>query len=137
MGRYREVQTKKDDRSYEAGVWWALWIVCFGVMAYTVWMQISEYRLVHEGTSIVAEYVAYKGAEQANYYDEEHRYHFYDLTGAGAVHDEDTIVLYYRDNIDLAQPRIGFATWLRSYAIFGTGLILLSIRLYFIYKHEK
>ncbi len=136
MGRYREVQTEKDERRYAAAIWWALWAVCFGIMAYTVWMQVSEYRLVHEGKSIVAEYRMNKGVEQATYYDEEHHYHAYDLTGAGAAHDEDTVVLYYMDNIDLAQPKLSFGTWLRSYAIFGVGLVLLSIKLYFVYKED-
>lgn len=136
MGRYRDVKTEKDDRRYAAGIWWILWAVCFGIMAYTIFMQVSEYRLVHEGKSIVAKYSLDKGVERATYFDEENHYHTYDLTGVGAAHDEDTIVLYYRDDINLAQPRIGASTWIRSYAIFGVGLILLSIRLYFIYKAD-
>ena len=43
----------------------------------------------------------------------------------GKEHDGDSIVLYYTDDIDLAQPRIGVATWIRTYAIFGVALILL------------
>lgn len=136
MGRYRDVQTEKDARSYAATIWWILWAVCFVIMLYTVWMQISEYRLVHNGKSIVAEYSLYKGVERATYYDEENHYHSYDLSGLGAAHGEDTIVLYYMDDINLAQPRIGFKTWLRTYAIFGVGLVLLSIRLLFIYKAD-
>lgn len=136
MGRYRDVQTEKDARRYAAGIWWILWAVCFGIILYTVWMQYLEYRLVHEGKSIVAEYSVYKGSEQATYYDDENHYHSYNLTGMDAAHDGDTIVLYYKDDINLAQPRIAVRTWLRSYAIFGVGLILLSIRLYFIYKSD-
>ena len=134
MGRYKEEYSEKEDRRYTTTLWWILWVVFFGILAYTVLMHVSEYKLVHEGKSIVAEYRFYKGVEQAAYYDEENHYHLYDITGVGADHDEDTVVLYYMDDINLAEPKIGAKTWIRSYAIFGTGLILLSIRLFFIYK---
>ncbi|MBR6326382.1 MAG: hypothetical protein IKR61_06205, partial [Lachnospiraceae bacterium] len=57
-------------------------------------------------------------------------------TGMGAEHDGDSIVLYYTDDINLAQPRIGVATWIRTYAIFGVALILLSIRLIVVYRSD-
>ena len=54
----------------------------------------------------------------------------------GAEHDGDSIVLYYTDDMDLAQPRIGVATWIRTYAIFGVALLLLSIRLIVVYRSD-
>ena len=65
--------------------------------------------------------------------DEENHYHSFNITGMGAEHDGDSIVLYYKDDINLAEPQIGAATWIRSYAIFGTGFVLLSIKLISIY----
>ncbi|SCY74711.1 site-specific DNA recombinase [Butyrivibrio sp. INlla14] len=77
-----------------------------------------------------------KGVETATFMDEENHYHSYNITGMGAEHDGDSIVLYYTDDVNLAQPRIGLATWIRTYAIFGVALILLSIRLIVIYKSD-
>lgn len=68
--------------------------------------------------------------------DEDNHYHSYNITDMGAEHDGDSIVLYYKDDINLAQPRVGEATWIRTYAIFGVALILLSIRLIVIYRSD-
>ncbi len=54
----------------------------------------------------------------------------------GAAHDGDSIVLYYKGDIDSALPRVGAATWIRSYVLFGLAFIYLSIRLIVIYKSD-
>ena len=136
MGRYREVQTEKDARRYSATIWWALWAVCLGIMVYTVWMQYSEYMSIKDANSVVAKYTSENGMERASFTDEDNHYHSFDITGMGAKHDGDSIVLYYTDDIYLAQPRIGAATWIRSYAIFGIGFILLSIKLIVVYRSD-
>ncbi len=136
MGRYREVHTEKDERRYSATIWWALWAVCFGIMVYTVWMQYSEYSSIKGTNSVVAKYTSENGQERASFMDEDNKYHSFDITGMGAKHDGDSIVLYYTDDIYLAQPRIGASTWIRSYVIFGVGLILISIKLILVYKTD-
>ena len=140
MGRYREVHTEKEAkrfaRRYAATIWWVLWVICFLILAYTAGMQYSEYKSIKGANTVVAKYSSEKGVEVATFLDENNHYHSYNITDMGAEHDGDSIVLYYTDDINLAQPRIGVATWIRSYAIFGIALILLSIRLIVIYKSD-
>ena len=66
--------------------------------------------------------------------DEENHYHSFNITGMGAEHDGDSIVLYYKDVINLAKPRVGVGTWIRSYVLFGIAFVLISTRLIFIYR---
>ncbi len=138
MGRYREVHSEKDARKYArryaATICWFLWAFCLLILIYTVGMQYSEYRHIKGATTVVAEYTRGKGFEHANYMDEDNHYHSFDITGMGAAHDGDSIVLYYKDDIDSALPRVGAATWIRSYVLFGLAFIYLSIRLIVIYK---
>lgn len=141
MGRYREVHTEKDARKfarrYVSTVWWLLWVICFLILAYTAIMQFSEYKRIKGAESVVADYVSYNGVERAVFMDEDNHYHNYYITGMGAKHDGDSIVLYYKDDINLAQPRIDALILIRSYVIFGIALILFSIRLIVIYKSDQ
>ena len=137
MGRYREVQTEKDARRYSATIWWVLWAVCVLVLIYTVKTQYSEYKSIKGANSVVAKYTFANGREIASFMDGDNHYHSIDITGMGAKYDGDSIVLYYTDDINLAQPRIGASTWIRSYAIFGVGFILISIRLIAIYRSDN
>ena len=140
MGRYREMRTekeeKRDERRYAATIWWLLWVICFFILAYTIVMQYSEYKSFKGANSVVAKYTSGEGFEHALYTDEDGQFHYYDITGMGAEHDGDSIVLYYKDDINLALPRVGAATWIRSYVIFGIAFILLSIRLIVIYRSD-
>lgn len=137
MGRYRQVQTEKDAKSYAARIWWALWLVCFFVLFYTAWQQLIEFDLVHNGQSITATYNVYKGAEIATYRDDANHYYSFDVSGLDARHEEDTIEMYYKDSIYSAQPRVRVRTWVKSYVLFGIGLILLSIKLWRIYTSNQ
>ena len=140
MGRYREVKTEKeagkDARRYASTIWWLLWAFCFFILVYTGGMQFSEYKNIKDAKSVVAKYTSGDGFEHALLTDEDGRFHSFDITGMGAEHEGESIVLYYKDDINLAQPRVGMATWIRSYVIFGIALILLSIRLIFIYRAD-
>ena len=140
MGRFREVHTEKEAkryaRRYVATICWMLWAICSIILGYTVAMQYSEYKNIKGATSVVAKYSSGKGYEQASFMDDENHYHSYDITGMGAEHDGDSIVLYYKDNVDLALPRVGASTWIRSYVLFGLAFIYLSIRLIVIYKSD-
>lgn len=140
MGRYREVHTEKEAkrnaRRYAATIWWVLWAFCFIILVYTARMQYSEYKRIQGANSVVAKYTSGKSGEFATFMDEDNHYHSYTITGMGAEHDGDSIVLYYKDDINFAQPRVGVATWIRSYAIFGVAIILLSIRLIVVYRSD-
>ncbi len=136
MGRYREVHTEKEERRYATAIWWGLWAFCLLILIYTVRMQYSEYKNIKGANSVVAKYTFANGRECASFMDEDNHYHSYDITGMGAKYDGDSIVLYYTDDINLAQPRIGAGTWIRSYALFGIAFILLSIKLVTLYRSD-
>lgn len=136
MGRYREVETEEQDKSYEARIWWVLWGVALIVLIYTVWHQVREYDLIHNGQCIEAEYYVYNGQEMAKYRDEDNRYHSYNVSGLDAVHDEDTIKLYYKDNLNPAEPHRHPRIWIFSYLLFGAIFAGCSLRLRKIYLQK-
>lgn len=137
MGRYHEVETEQQTKSYEARIWWVFWGVALVVLAYTVYHQVREYDLVHNGQCIEAEYYIYNGKEMARYYDEDNHYHAYDVSGRDAIHDENTIKLYYKTSIAAAEPHIHPKVWIFSYVLFGTAFVLCSLKLHQIYHRKE
>lgn len=136
MGRYREVETEQQEKSYEARIWWALWCVALTVLIYTVWHQYREFDLVHNGQCIEAEYHVYNGNELARYRDENNGYHSYNVSGMDAIHGEQTILLYYKDNIAHAEPHRHPRVWLFSYVLFVPIFVGCSLRLRKIYRQK-
>lgn len=137
MGRYRNEEYEQDERSYEARIWWVFWIIAVVVIAYTIWHQYRNYDLVHNGTCIEAEYMLYNGEEIARYRDETGRIvASYNLGGLNAIHDEDTVLLYYKDNINFAEPERELKSWLYAYVIFIPVLIGTTWKLITIYKKK-
>jgi len=137
MSSYQDFYSEKEEQSYEARIWWVFWVVAVIVIAYTVWHQYRNYDLVHNGTCIEAEYMEYNGQELARYRDETGRVvASVNLDGMNAIHDEDTILLYYKDNINFAEPKRNPKAWICSYIIFGLLLAGTSYKLYTIYKHK-
>lgn len=133
MGRYREVQTEKQYKSYQARIWWILWGVALTVLLYTLWHHLRETDLVLNGQCIVAEYYNYGGREYARYRTEDNQLHSYNLTGLAPVHDGDTIKLYYKTYIGAAEPRSNPKQWIWSYVVCGLALVLISLKLRKIY----
>ncbi len=136
MGRYRHVETAREERSFEARIWWAFWGISLVVLCYTVFHQVKEYDLVHNGNSFEASYEVYKDQELVTYYDENNHYYSYNVSGMDAVHGEDTIMMYYTDDIDRAQPHIDPKIWIFPYTLFGIMFVVSSLRLRKIY-HQK
>lgn len=138
MGRYQTVETEKHSKSYAARIWWALWAVAFVVLVYTAWTHVREFYLVKTGDCIVANYSVYNGEEIAHYRDEAtNSYYTYYLSGMDAVHEEDTVKLYYKNgHIDDAEPHRDVMLWVKNYVIFGIAIILLSLKIKSIYSQE-
>lgn len=136
MGRYRTIETEQQKRSYAARIWWVFWGVAFIALVYTVWHQVREYDLVHNGQCIEAEYYIYNGNEYARFIDENNRYRILGLGGFDAVHGEDTVNLYYKTRPSLAEPHRDPRAWLFAYVLFGPLFVWCSIKLYKIY-HTK
>lgn len=128
------METEQEAKSYEARIWWVLWFIALGVLLYTAYHHISEYHRVHGGHCIEAEYFVYNGRELAMYRDENNINHSYDLSGYDAVHEEDTVKLYYTDNVSLAEPRRTPSSWIAPYFFSTAALAFFSWILIRIYR---
>lgn len=131
------VETDRQERSYEARIWWALWGIALLALIYTVYHQFREYDLIHNGQCIEAEYFTHNGQERARYYDENGGYHGYNLSGMDAVHGEHTVLLYYKTNLSAAEPRLHPRVWIIAYILFVPLLAGASFRLYRIYHKSN
>ena len=137
MGRYRHVETAREKRSLEARIWWTFFGISLLVLCYTVFHQVKEYRLVHYGNSFEAEYQVYQGRELATYYDENNHYYHYDISGMDAIHGENTVTMYYTDDMYRAQPHMHPRMWIFPYALFGVMFLVCSLRLRKIYSKKN
>ncbi len=135
MSRYRQVESEKSHKSYQARIWWALWGVAIVVLIYTAWTQIRELHLMHSGNKIVARYYTYSGAELVEYEDPvTHRIYSYNVSGLETVHGDDTITMYYWTDISTAAAQRDPMIYVKAYLFFGIAFVLISIRIRRIYK---
>lgn len=135
MGRYQNYESEKTEQSYEARIWWALWAVALVVILYTGWQQYRNFDLIHNGNCIEAEYKLYKERELARIWDQEtgNLIQSFDVSGLDALHGEDTILLYYKDDLSQAEPQRETTAWIKSYVIFGLMFAGCSWKLRRIY----
>ncbi len=138
MGRYQDYESEKSEQSYEARIWWALWAVALVVILYTAWQQYRNFDLVHNGICVEAEYSVYKERQLAKVWDSEtgNLIQSFDVSGMDARHGEDTILLYYKDNLALAEPQRELSAWLKAYALYGLMFAGCSWKLRRIYKKK-
>lgn len=136
MGRYRTVESEKDEQSYEARVWWMFLAVAVIVLSYTIWHHYRNYDLVQNGTCIEAEYFVHSNQAQARYQDENGQIVTFNLSNSGADHDENTVKLYYREDIRHAEPKRELSSWLMPYGIFGLMLVGCVFKLFTIYRKK-
>jgi len=134
MGKYQQYETIKDQRSYDARIWWALWAIALLVLIFTVWHTVRQRDLIRNGNCIEADYYTYNGQELARYIDPEGRIYSFNVSGLSTVHLENTVLLYYKDQISLAEPQINPKLFLACYIGFGLALVLISCKLVKIYK---
>lgn len=136
MGRYRTVESEKDEQSYEARVWWMFLVVAIIVLSYTIWHHYLNHNLVQNGTCIEAQYFIQSNQAQARYQDESGQIYTYNLSNLDADHDEDTVKLYYMTDIRHATPKRTIKFWLFSYTVFGLMFVGCIFKLYLIYKKK-
>lgn len=134
MGLYREVKTELQERSYEARIWWALWGIALVVLIFTVWHQILEFDLIRNGHCFEAEFYISNGKELARYRDENNRYRIHNISSLYTLHEENTIKMYYKDDIEQAQPRMHPGVWIIAYLLFGSMFVGCSFKLRRIYR---
>ena len=136
MGRYRTVESEKDEQSYEARIWWMFLVVALIVLSYTIWHHYLNHNLVQSGTCIEAEYFVQNNQAQARYRDDAGQIYTYNLSSLNADHQGDTVKLYYKTDIRHAEPQRALQSWLFSYVLFGLMFIGCSFKLYLIYKKK-
>ena len=126
------VYDEKKEKSYQARIWWALFIAAALILLRGATFHIEEQKLVKNGQQIIANYNEATG--QAYYTDENGAYHHYDLAGMSVEHDDKTIVMYYETEMAYANPAQELSFWLKMYLFFGGAMILCGWRLWKIYK---
>ena len=126
------VYDEKKEKSYHARIWWALLAAAVLVLLRGVTFHIDEWKMVHSGNRIVAEYN--ESTAQAVYREEDGAFHQYDISGFTAEHDGDTITLYYDEAIAYAEPIHTAGFWIKTYLIFGIASFFFGWRLWRIYK---
>lgn len=136
MGKYNHFETEQDEKSFNARIWWVLWLVALVVLIYTAYHNIRSFDLIHNGNCIEAEYFVYNGQERARYIDSDNHYYSYNLTGMDPIHEETTVKLYYKDYLQLAEPRRNPKIWLFTYLGFGAALCFCSYKLIKIYRQK-
>ena len=130
MGRYRSKKNyAKEVKENQSAIWKGFLVFCSLILLYTVYHHGKELITVFTGTAIVCEYEEGNTPGQAyaiaRYRNGDQLYSF-DLEGYDPVVKDNTITLYYTEQISQAIPRNRAASWLRSYILFG-GISALSI----------
>lgn len=112
---------EKAEKRYDGAIWKYLLGVAVVLFAITLWSHVQETYVVKNGIAIeCAYYVDNNGAELARYYDESNQLHMFDVSNMNAVHTDDSITMYYADNIDNAVSKANTIIWVAYYLFFGT-----------------
>lgn len=141
MGRYR---SKKDyvreEKEYQSAIWKGFLAFCLLLLLYTVYHHSKELITVFTGTAIICEYEEGNIPGQAfavAKYKTDNQIYYFDLEGYAPVIKNNTVTLYYTEQISQAIPRNRTSSWLRSYILFG-GISVLSIwKIRKIYKEPS
>ncbi len=125
------VYNEAADKKYESRIWKYLAGASGLLMLLIILMHVKELIIVSQGTCIEAAYYkASDGVEIATYIDENEKQYRYDISGMDAVHSENSVRLYYLDDIFNAVPKTEWMLWCKYYLFFGClgGLSLWRIR---------
>lgn len=126
------VYDEKKEKKYQARIWVFILGVAVLILLRGISFHVEEIKM--KTSYSVIEAIYHEGTAQAVYREENGIYHQYDISGFSAEYEEDTICLYYKDNVAYAQPvhEIGF--WIKTYSIFGMISVFCILRLRKIYK---
>ena len=141
MGRYRsEKDYEQEYKEYQSAIWKGFLAFSILLLLYTAYHHGKELIAVFTGTAIVCEYEEGNTLGQAYAiarYRNGNQLYSFDLDGYDPVIKDNTITLYYTEQISQAIPRSRAASWLRSYILFG-GISALSIwKIRKIYKEPN
>ncbi len=127
---------EKAEKKYDGAIWKYLLGVGIVVFALSLWAHVRELQVIKNGTAIECEYYVEdkKKEEIAHYHDTaNNRDYIFNVTMMNAVHTEETITMYYVDDINNAVPRTAVTTWMFYYAFFGT---MIAISMWRIRKNK-
>lgn len=141
MGRYRSKKDYvKEYKENQSAIWKGFLTFSILLLLYTVYHHGKELITVFTGTAITCEYeegnVSGRAYAIAKYKEGTHVYSF-NLDGYAPVIKNNTVTLYYTEQISRAIPQNRASSWLRSYILFG-GISALSIwKIRKIYKEPN
>lgn len=122
----------KEDKRYEAKIWWAIAGIGFVILFFTVYNHVKALNLYFNGTCIEVDYQ--QGAGRVNFKDEKGQLYSVNIVGYSLNVKDGKIKLYYKDDIAKALPINSAKTWILGY---GASIILLALgvwRIVVIYK---
>ena len=126
------VYDKKEEKSYQARIWWFLLGAAVLILLRGVTFHINEINMKNNYFMIEATY--YEKTAQAVYVEENGSYHQYDISGFSAEYEGDMIRLYYKEQVGYAEPVHRISFWIQTYLILGMFAGFCAWRLLVIYK---
>lgn len=125
----------KSEKKYQSSIWKILAVISAISLIVLAADHIRALQVIRNGNSITAEYYEESnGRQKAVYYDEDGNMYMYNFENAYAVHDKDSIVLYYENDIRKVTPKMVWWTWAGRYALFGILFAISFWRIMKIYR---
>lgn len=123
-GKKEEIQKVSKKTKYINTLWLAAAVMSFFLLIGTAFGHMEEISLKQLAHSLEADYIDDGNNRYAEYYDENHELHRYNLNSHSPIHSGDKITLYYAANIDEAVPENTVLSWLAYYIIYGSVFAL-------------
>lgn len=125
----------KKEKHFQADIWILLACLSFLIFTGSCYKHIKEVQLIHNGVCIEAEFHA--STFTATYFDENGKYHGFDISGFIPVVDGDMIKLYYMEDIAEARPANTGTSWLGIHLIFIALFVLSVWRIAAVYRKKS
>lgn len=125
----------KKEKHFQADIWFLLAGLSFLIFASSCYLHIKERHLINDGICIEAEYHA--PTMTATYFDENGKYHHFDISGFAPVVDGDTIRLYYMQDIAKASPENTSSSWIGIHLFFIVLFAFSMWRILAVYRKKS
>lgn len=106
----------KKEKHFQADIWFLLAGLSFLIFISSCYLHFKERHLINNGICIEAEY--HTPTMTATYFDENGKYHNYDISSFSPVMDGDIIRLYYMQDIAKAVPENTLISWIGIHLFF-------------------
>lgn len=123
---------KKRERRFHAAIWMVLAVISLILLFNLITQHIKEIYLIQNGNCIEAAYNEKTMIAQC--FDEEGKWHSYNLQGYYPVTEGANVRLYYMEDIAAAVPANTILSWLKYYGFFGLLFAVSVWRIHRVYR---